>query len=620
MIQHLKGTATFKMSGATILVDFQPASGITAVVGHNGSGKTFTASEFPRWLLFGSRALRGTLSTYSKLEGVGTFTIRGRSYTISRTPTETKITDGLAALAVGAEEVNRKVVELLGYPLEVFDLCNSVVQGRVNELGDLTPAKRKAMIDDVLRLTDVSVVEKACRDEANALRREAVALTGIRNAPGNAPIEPQNFISPDDLRQLIAKAREVERLERDLGILVPPLDEPKEPTLDVEDLTRRVERQRRREALAEAAAAPAASMTMEQIEIALARYRWEQAQQPAPTTSRPICEASIFTWDQIDAIEKMASQPVECPECHHNFDLKPESPLPPEHTKSYYVEQLRLHDLAREPEPSAAEGAISPSVAEELRKSVIAAQAGELARAELKMLGPAEPSVYDLFRSNADLLKRYERWQQYLRDAEEQDEKDRKARDAIAALGPVDTLEELIERLARAERYLAERSAYEERVKSFCELGERITDLTARADDFKEGAKTLAEGRAELKSFLAPALSREATELIFDMTNGKLKFVVVDDDMEITVDGQPLETLSGAGKTVANLALRLAFAKVLVADAFPVFVADEIDGDLDAERREATIEAIKSLKKHFQQIILITHRDVSVADHVKELP
>jgi DNA repair exonuclease SbcCD ATPase subunit len=59
--------------------------------------------------------------------------------------------------------------------------------------------------------------------------------------------------------------------------------------------------------------------------------------------------------------------------------------------------------------------------------------------------------------------------------------------------------------------------------------------------------------------------------------------------------------------------------QALVAHTFPVFLADEIDGDLDAERREATLMAIASLKKHLKQIILITHRGADIADQVHDV-
>src|SRR3546814_18232296 len=79
------------------------------------------------------------------------------------------------------------------------------------------------------------------------------------------------------------------------------------------------------------------------------------------------------------------------------------------------------------------------------------------------------------------------------------------------------------------------------------------------------------------------------------MTNGVLTSVEVDEDMNIMVDGQDIATLSGAGATVANLAIRIGLGRVLVCRIFPVFIGDEIDSDMDAERAEATAVALSSL-------------------------
>src|SRR3546814_8726110 len=88
------------------------------------------------------------------------------------------------------------------------------------------------------------------------------------------------------------------------------------------------------------------------------------------------------------------------------------------------------------------------------------------------------------------------------------------------------------------------------------------------------------------------SLSRVATSLIHQMTNGVLTSVEVDEDMNIMVDGQDIATLSGAGATVANLAIRIGLGRVLVSRIFPVFIGDEIDSDMDAARAEATAVAL----------------------------
>src|SRR3546814_7738428 len=93
--------------------------------------------------------------------------------------------------------------------------------------------------------------------------------------------------------------------------------------------------------------------------------------------------------------------------------------------------------------------------------------------------------------------------------------------------------------------------------------------------------------------------------------------------MNIMVDGQDIATLSGAGATVANLAIRIGLGRVLVSRIFPVFIGDEIDSDMDAERAEATAVALSSLTDQLEQVLIVTHKQFEHArseEHTSELP
>ncbi|WP_163360679.1 hypothetical protein, partial [Klebsiella aerogenes] len=75
-------------------------------------------------------------------------------------------------------------------------------------------------------------------------------------------------------------------------------------------------------------------------------------------------------------------------------------------------------------------------------------------------------------------------------------------------------------------------------------------------DSWRQGKMALNEVRQETKTYLAPALSRVASHMLSQMTGGARGRIAVDEDFEIQVDGQPLNTLSGSGKVCANLAVR----------------------------------------------------------------
>lgn len=87
---------------------------------------------------------------------------------------------------------------------------------------------------------------------------------------------------------------------------------------------------------------------------------------------------------------------------------------------------------------------------------------------------------------------------------------------------------------------------------------------------------------------------------------------------KLWLSGDPINVLSGSGKAVANLAIRLALGQILTNKMFSVFMADEIDGSMDVDRADYTANALKRLTGLISQVILITHKRPE-ADHMIEL-
>jgi exonuclease SbcC len=114
-------------------------------------------------------------------------------------------------------------------------------------------------------------------------------------------------------------------------------------------------------------------------------------------------------------------------------------------------------------------------------------------------------------------------------------------------------------------------------------------------------------------------LNKVASVLLNQMTGGARTSVIVDDEFNITVDGQQVQTLSGSGKAVANLALRIGLGQVLTNGVFSVFMADEFDESMDDERARYTAECMQRLKETIKQVIVVTHKR-PVADHIFTLP
>lgn len=177
-------------------------------------------------------------------------------------------------------------------------------------------------------------------------------------------------------------------------------------------------------------------------------------------------------------------------------------------------------------------------------------------------------------------------------------------------------MDDLDKAYVEARVYETQMHAFDRDSKAQAELNAVIAEKLRRAAEYKRGGEALVKARASVKAYLAPSLSRVSTALIQQMSGGVFSNMVVDEEMNVTVDGQDIATLSGAGSTVANLSLRLALGQVLVRNIFPVFISDEGDADLSTSRAQFTAECLSNLKDQLNQIIIITHKDVTTADHV----
>lgn len=132
----------------------------------------------------------------------------------------------------------------------------------------------------------------------------------------------------------------------------------------------------------------------------------------------------------------------------------------------------------------------------------------------------------------------------------------------------------------------------------------------------REAVKLL---RQRVKAFLLPSLNKVASGLLYTMTAGVLNWIVVSEDFDITVDGQRLETLSGAGKSVANLALRIGLGRVLTGRVFNVLLLDEVDASCDDDRAAAIAACLQNLTSQISQIIQVSHKPNLVADQYVKL-
>lgn len=173
--------------------------------------------------------------------------------------------------------------------------------------------------------------------------------------------------------------------------------------------------------------------------------------------------------------------------------------------------------------------------------------------------------------------------------------------------------------LQAAQAYVLNVVRYDEDMKKFEDLLAKLNSHKNDLEDWKKGRDAVAELRAKVKGYIVPALNSVATKLVNEMTGGELSQVSITEEMEITVDGQDLETLSGAGKGVTNLALRLALGQVLTNSVFPAILLDEVDASFDDDRAEFTASCLRRLSQVYKQVIIVSHKAGIDADNYVRL-
>ncbi|WP_299791654.1 SMC family ATPase [uncultured Marivita sp.] len=669
MLSAVSYSVTFATTGRTLEEDITFRSGFGILTGANETGKSF-AVEMIRWCLFGSAALRGKIGDYKTAKARLTFSLKGDAYAVERTASNAILCRGEDEIAVGTTAVNRKVCELFGFGLDVFDASCVALQGEIEALGLMKPAERKRLVDSVIGLGVIDELGKSAGDEANALKRRARDLSQNLREP-EPPARPDGYRPLSELDGELAELKAAKtRLDQLRGQTAEHRDPPTPPvetiTTPAEELGRLAEVQdqltaRLKSAELELKACPEPSPYSE-VELAqmeaqhVAHQRWVEkerllARAPDPGVSVETVKAAIAYQDaehlRVRIAELEAKGVHVCPACAHEWpmeastidQLKAElAPLAdvtkpadlPEDKRALaallraaeawsdnQADLLPFADVTHCERPSLGAGEIERhrhrnSFAD--RRKALSAEIAQV-RAELE----GQPDHRSMLRERQryeDQLAHYDTqvaayadWEKAQQTAKaEISELDR------AVIG-FDALFELRNAVAI---YDTLRTRYEQDLKTYTEAMESVSDLLEDAEDWDRARAALTNLRSKVKQHLIPSLNAVASQYLSQMTGGERSIIHADEDFTITVDGQALNTLSGSGKAVACLALRLGLGQVLTQGVFPVFIGDEIDASMDQNRTANTAALLDSLKSRLSQILLVTHKRPE-ADYVVEV-
>lgn len=329
------------------------------------------------------------------------------------------------------------------------------------------------------------------------------------------------------------------------------------------------------------------------------------------------CPACNHTWsDADDLISNLKKQIAEITAKITPTDLEtPSQPL------SYWKNQIALMEAVREMDPV--------TIPEAPRESVEDIQADERALVQSQTLADLRDQILpedirkleeeslivhtrrlEKVKAYGDQLRLFEKYVDQLRYYKETFDRLQLAITELttAHSSGFDT-NSLNEQLLNALTYEKELHTYET-LKAQSEIAKTKLDVVkAQMKDWENAKAGLKLVKPAVKTYLIPSLSKASSALVSQMTSGKRTKVEVDEDFNVKVDGQDVEELSGSAKSVTNLALRFGLGAVLTHGIFSVFLGDEIDAAMDAERVASTAECVKNLKANIKQIILVSHRN-----------
>jgi DNA repair exonuclease SbcCD ATPase subunit/DNA repair exonuclease SbcCD nuclease subunit len=111
-----------------------------------------------------------------------------------------------------------------------------------------------------------------------------------------------------------------------------------------------------------------------------------------------------------------------------------------------------------------------------------------------------------------------------------------------------------------------------------------------------------------------PLINTEISKILTNIVDFEIFFENDESKLDISIkhpkhDPRPIEMGSGAEKTIAAMAIRLALLNVSTLPKGDIFILDEPGTALDAENMEGFVRILEMIKSQFKTVLLISHLD-----------
>ena len=113
---------------------------------------------------------------------------------------------------------------------------------------------------------------------------------------------------------------------------------------------------------------------------------------------------------------------------------------------------------------------------------------------------------------------------------------------------------------------------------------------------------------------MLPLINEEISTVLSNVTDFDIFFEAEKNKLDIFIkhpkyEARPLEMASGAEKTLAAIAIRIALTNVSTLPKSDIMIMDEPGTALDAENLEGFMRVMEMIKGYYKTVLLITHLD-----------
>jgi len=158
--------------------------------------------------------------------------------------------------------------------------------------------------------------------------------------------------------------------------------------------------------------------------------------------------------------------------------------------------------------------------------------------------------------------------------------------------------------------------SYEQKLQNLADQKQELADLReeySAYDLFMRCMHTSGISYDIIKKKL-PAINEEIAKILANIVNFEVFFENEGNRLNVYIkhpshEPRPIEMGSGAEKTIASMAIRLALLQVSNLPTPNVFIMDEPGTALDAENMDGFVRILDMVKNYYKIVILISHLD-----------